>query len=262
MAIEKTCPVSGETFVVTDDDLAFYEKLGVPAPSLHPRERLRRRISYRNFRSLYHRTCDKTGENIISMYHAEQPFPVYKNDAYWADDWDPMAYGRDYDPNRSFLEQCYELACEVPRSNIMNISSENCQYSNMVMYSKDCYLVFGCVYNESCLYGHIVWMSEYCVDCLYAYRCQWCSNSVDIVDCYNTHYSIESYNCNDCYFLRDCRGCKNCFCCANLRNAEYRWFNEQLTKEEYNRRLSELQPFTHEFVTEYWDAVCSHEDKS
>ena len=47
-------------------------------------------------------------------------------------------------------------------------------------------------------------------------------------------------NCLDSYFLRDCRDCKDCFMCVNLRKKQYMWQNAQLTKEEYQKKLSEI----------------------
>lgn len=59
---------------------------------------------------------------------------------------------------------------KVPHYSIMNTKSENCEYSNMVLGSKNCYLIFGCVEDENCDYGHIVWNSKDSVDNLYLYK--------------------------------------------------------------------------------------------
>lgn len=239
-----TCPISSLNFEVSKEDLEFYSRLELPPPTLHPTERLRRRMALRNFRNLFKSKCDISGEGLISMYPERVPFPVYSNEYWWSDQWDPLSYGRDYDFSRPFFEQVKDLANIVPRFPVSNVQAENCSYSNMVKESNNCYLVFGCVGNEDCLYGHIVWYSDNCLDCLYAYRSQWCAHSTDIVGCYQTHYSLECFNCRDCFFLRDSKNCKNCFGSTNLRNAEYVFFNEQLTKEQYEEKIKELVPFT------------------
>jgi len=73
----KTCAISGEEFDVTDKDLQFYEKVSpifgerkysIPSPTLSPDERKRRRFTWRNERKLYHRKCDLTGKQMISIY--------------------------------------------------------------------------------------------------------------------------------------------------------------------------------------------------
>jgi len=83
--MQQTCSVSGKKFEITDDDLKFYEKMDVPPPTLCPQERQRRRLAWRNPRTLYKRKCDATGENIISIYSPDKPFPVYAPASWWGD---------------------------------------------------------------------------------------------------------------------------------------------------------------------------------
>ncbi|RIL07273.1 MAG: hypothetical protein DCC75_10140, partial [Proteobacteria bacterium] len=243
--MKKSCRLTGQEFEVAQEDLEFYQRLGVPSPTLHPLERQRQRIAFRNFRSLYRRSCDGTKKQIVSMYDSDAPFPVYDTPHWWSDSWDPYSYGQEVHLERSFLDQYLELAKRVPRFSIMNVNCENCSYSNFALESRNCYLVFGCVRNEDCQYGHIVWDCKDCIDNLYAYRCEWCSNGIDIVGCYNVHFSSETVNCRDSYFLHDCRNCSDCFGCFNLRGKEYCFFNEQLTKEEYKKRIESFLPLSH-----------------
>ena len=255
------CNATGKPFEVSDQEVSYYERQGIPLPTLSPRERQRRRIAYRNFRSLYSRPCDATGQNVISMYDENAPFPVYSNSAWWADNWDASVHGREFDFSRGFFEQYQELNSLVPRPAVSNVNTENCEYSNFALNSRNCYLVFGCVGNESCLYGHIVWHSTNCVDALYAFRCEWCSNSVDLVDCYDVHYSTEVAGCKESYFLNDCRNSSHCFCCTNLRNAQYCILNKQYSKEEYYKQLEENFPLSETKVSEWatWLAALKEE---
>ncbi len=246
--MKRRCGQSSQEFEISSDEAAFYDSQGLPLPRLCPKERQRRRIAYRNFRTLCYRNCDATGKRILSMYSPDSSFPVYDTTYWWSDNWSAVDYGKDIDFNRPFFEQYQELAGAVPRFPIMNLLSENCGYSNFVFRAKDCYLVFGCVDNDSCMYGHIVWESENCVDNLYVYRSQWCSNSIDCVECYDVHFSLESANCTESYFLYDCRSCTNCFGCWNLRGAQYCLFNQQLTREEYKQSLSQMFPLSWEKI--------------
>ena len=65
----KTCKISNQSFPITQKDLEFYDKISptfngkkyqIPTPTLCPEERARRRLSFRNERNLYRRTCDLT----------------------------------------------------------------------------------------------------------------------------------------------------------------------------------------------------------
>ncbi len=53
-------------------------------------------------------------------------------------------------------------------------------------------------------------------------------------------------HCIDSWLLYDCRNCTNCVGCVGLRNKQYCLFNEQLTKEEYAKRLAELKLGTYQ----------------
>lgn len=175
------------------------------------------------------------------MYDTDAPFPVYDYDAWHGDGWDAMTYAKGYDSNQSFLEQYKALSDVVPRYNVHNIQCDNCRYSNFAFSSKDCYLIFGCVMSEQCYFGHIVWESEGCLDCLYAYRCKYCYECVDCVESYELFFSQECVNCVSSYFLYDCRDCENCFGCVGLFKKKYYIFNQPFSKDEYLAKIAELK---------------------
>ncbi len=249
--MQQTCasPWCSQTFEITETDQRFYAETGpviagtlhpLPLPDLCPGCRMQRRIAHRNFFHLCHRTCDLTGKRIISMYDESAPFPVYEMHAWWSDQWDALQYGRDVSFDRPFFEQLSELFSSVPRMSIMNTNCENTDFCNFSFQSKNCYLIGGNVGNEDCCYGHIVWQSKDCFDCLYVYRCSWCYECTDCVDCYGLAFSRACDNCSESYFLSECSGCTQCFGCTGLKNKQYHFFNEPLQKEEYERRLAEF----------------------
>ncbi len=248
--MQKICKNCSQNFEVTESDIKFYKKMGVPTPTFCLEGRQQRRIAFRNFWNLYHRKCDATGKKIISMYSDSVSFPVYDKNFWWGDNWDPKAFGIDFDFSKTFFENYDIFNKKVPRSSISNTQTENCNFSNLAYLSKNCYLVFGCVKNEDCMYGKIVWSSKNCFDCYYIYRCEWCSNSVDLNDCYDTHFSTECANCVESYFLHDCRNCKNCFGCTNLRNKEFYFFNKKLSREKYFQRLKSIFPLTPKILSD------------
>src|SRR3989338_7860721 len=59
-------------------------------------------------------------------------------------------------------------------------------------------------------------------------------------------------------FLIDCRNCQNCFGCVGLRNKQYCWFNEQITKDEYAQRLAQFQQGSWASVEEYKNKFEKH----
>lgn len=76
------CEVSGKPFRIIKPELEFYRKHALPLPTKHPDVRHQERIAKRPGRELYLRTCDKTWEEILSVYPQSVPFEVYSQSAY------------------------------------------------------------------------------------------------------------------------------------------------------------------------------------
>ena len=175
---------------------------------------------------------------IISMYNPDVPFPVWDISEWWADDWSASDYSINLNLSMPFVTQLSELSNKVPRFSLMNTKSGNCEYSNMVIESKNCYLIFGCVEDENCDYGHIVWNSTDCTDNLYLNKSELCYECIDCLGSNKLLYSQECESCVDSIGLYDCRGCTNCIGCVGLRQQSYNIFNQPVSKEEYKEFLS------------------------
>ena len=63
-------------------ELEFYRKHNLPLPRLHPDVRYTQRFQQKPDRTLYLRKCDKTGEDMLSVYPQDAPFKVYSEEAY------------------------------------------------------------------------------------------------------------------------------------------------------------------------------------
>lgn len=246
----KICKNCKQGFVIASEDAAFYEKIGVPHPTLCPDCRYERRIANRNEWNFYKRKCDLCGKDMVSIYNPSYPGPVYCNDCWWSDRWDPLAYGRDIDFSRPFFDQFFEHRYLVPRITLANSNSVNSEYSNQSEDNKNCYMVVATGTSENCMYGNWNQGSKDCVDCWAMNECEMMYESSNCRKCYHCLFTDNSSDSSDCLFSKDCRGSSNCFGCIGLRNKSYCWFNEQLTKEEYLRRLGEIS-WTMEAIGEF-----------
>ena len=101
MLISCICAVSGKQFTITDEDLAFYEKVSptfagkkylIPPPTLCPEARKQRRLSFLNQRNLYKNVCLKSGKNIISRFSIASGIKNYSNESWSAEDWDQLEF--------------------------------------------------------------------------------------------------------------------------------------------------------------------------
>ncbi len=232
--IVQTCRISDQQFYVSDWEQNFLKEMGVPLPTLSPYERMRRRLSYRNERNLYHRKCALTGKQMISSASDDKPYPVYSIDAWWSDAWNPLFFGRNYDFNRPFFEQFFALRNQVPRLALQQQQPMwNSEYCNCASQNKNCYLCFSTNHCEDCYYGSWINYSKDCVDnenCMYN---ELCYETNDCEKCYHAIYSEECHNCSDVYFSKACVGCKNIMFCTNLKNAEYHISNKKVSPDEF-----------------------------
>ena len=79
------CEATKRPFKIIKQELEFYRTLGLPVPRLHPDERHRRRMSLRNPRTLWKRTCAKCKKGIETTYAPERPEIVYCESCYLAE---------------------------------------------------------------------------------------------------------------------------------------------------------------------------------
>jgi hypothetical protein len=241
----KVCEKCKNIFKIDENDHIFYDRIKVPVPKNCPTCRQQQRMLFRNFKTLYKRPSSKSGKMIISMYNPDVSFPVWSIEEWWADDWGAESYAIDLDLTKPFIKQIGELANKVPRFSIMNTKSTNCEYSNFALSSNSCYLVFGCVEDESCDYGHVVWNSKDCVDNLYVHKSELCYDCIDCLNCNKIYFSQECESCADSIGLYDCRDCINCIGCVGLRHKSYHIFNKKVSLEEYQKFL-EKYPLNNE----------------
>lgn len=250
--ITQTCRISGQQFIVSDFEQEFLKSMDVPLPTISPYERMRRRLSFRNERHLYHRKCDFTGKQMISSASQDKPYPVYCADAWWSDDWDPLSYGRDFDFNRPFFEQFFELRDQVPRLTLQQQRPMiNSEYCNCASNNKNCYLCFSTNYCEDSYYGSWINYSINCVDNEASLKNELCYETNDCESCYNVVYAEECHNCSDSMFIKACTGSKNLLFCTNLKNKEYYVFNQQVSKDEFEKLKAEMNIGSYEKFREH-----------
>ncbi len=249
----QSCTHCGNSFDVTPDDLKFYadisptfdgQRFEIPPPQKCPNCRFQNRLLFRNDRNLHHRKSDMSGKQIISIYSPDKPYKVFDQDEWWSDRWDAMDHGRDFDFERTFGEQFKELTLEIPHNSLFTTNAENSYYTNHTLNIKNCYLLFGGGNDQDCLYGKYIVDSHDVLDSICLYSCEWCYEGIASHGCYECAFITNARNCSNCLMVEDCVSCKNCVCCFALQQREYCILNQQLTKEEYEQRLKELQPLT------------------
>ncbi len=244
----KICAQCSAEFPVYEEDRKFLDMLSpvvggkkfpLPEPTLCPFCRQQKRFATRNERTLYRRTCDATGKQIISCFPQNSDFTIYDNKVWWSDFYDPLQYGRDFDFKKPFFEQFLEFRNSVPRfARIQQEPIENCDYANAIGHSKNCYLMSSTDTSEDCCYGMWVNFSRNCIDNYLLHACEYCYECVNCRNCNALKFSSDCTNCRDSSFVIDCIGCQDLFGCTSQRNKKHMIFNVQLTREAYAREMA------------------------
>ena len=258
---ERACLWKGEhphcegTFTIESEDIEFLKMLRVPAPTLCPTCRRIRRFTHMGVMRLFKRSCDAPGhgEQVISIFPQECPFPVYDYDYTVSDAFEPFDFGVDYAPGTSPLAQLFSVRKTFPLPAFINRdgSSVNCEYSNGGRSSKNCYYTSGAFGSENVWYSGLVNKSKEVMSSRAINDCDTIYEVLGGKSLYKTSFAFFSNDCSDSTLIFDCRNCTNCFGCVNLRNKSNCIFNEQKTKEEYDAFMAANTPLSHAALQEH-----------
>jgi len=236
----KNCQNCKKDFVIEPEDFNFYEKIKVPSPTFCPECRMQRRFAFRNERTLHRNKCAKTGKSLISCFSIESPFTIYERDIWWGDKWNPLNYGMEYDFEKPFFLQFRELLEKVPHPNLFIGKCVNTFYGNYIGEFRNSYLISASWVGDNVTYASRANECKDSMDMFTVNKCEFSYDNVSSSKCYETFFSHNADSCTNSYFLYDCKNCINCFGCTSLRNKSNCIWNIQYTKEDYDKKLKEL----------------------
>ena len=265
----RKCRLSWQDFPIYQPDLEFYDKISptfeideeyakeffgknsdvkdsfeykdwkikakLPAPTLCPEERCRRRFSFANEMKLYARKCDISGKQIISTFSPDKPYKVYSQEIRFK--WDRKEPSYEYNKS-NFINTFKYLLKSTP---VAGKSVSNCEYTNYTVDSKDSYMSFDSVWLNNCLFVREGVDSENCIDCECITECHNCFSCIKIEKCFWLFYSEKCLNCSNSSYLYNCIWCHDCYNCVNLKNKSYCINNKQYSKEEYQDVLKNFK---------------------
>lgn len=258
----KICSISEKEFAIFQSNKDFYTQLAprfgwqqftLPTPILCPKERDRRRLSFRNERKLYKRQCSASGKMIISTYSPDKELQIYDSKIRRWDTWNALDYGFVFDANKSFTEQYKQLLYSVPHQALIGANNENADYINLTADSKNCYMVIESSNNEDCYYGYWLQQCNDLADCSYCHACEFSYELQNCRDCAHCRWMTDCQNCHNCDYMYNCHNCHDCIGCVNLVNKQYCINNVQYTQEEFTTKRLD----THGITTTYNELIQS-----
>ncbi|MBU2578977.1 hypothetical protein KKA09_02570, partial [Patescibacteria group bacterium] len=263
---QRACQQCGKLFNIFQEDIEFYRILRVPPPKLCSACRRQRRMGfYNNILKFYKKEClthpeEKksrvelySGARIVSTFPPESPYKIYDLKYWWSDKWGGEDYAMDYDFSKPFFEQFQKLNFSAPHPAITQYWKNviDSPYTISIIDSKNCYLTASGANLENVFFSY--WVG-YCKDCLELLDTGHCENCYELINssgCYNSHFCEDCGSCVDSFFLYSCYHCENCFACVNLRNKQYCFFNEQFSKQEYQKKIKDINLGDRDILEEY-----------
>ncbi len=235
---ERVCPISGESWTLTPEDIERYRAWGVPPPAYSPTIRMKELASWGAGVELWWKPHHITGKPILTGVHPDAIVPVVPDDEWYSKDWG-IEHPLEADLSRSVFDQLEGLFRTVPYLANSTHGSTNVVGCGIVD-CVNCYMIFGTKGTREAWYTVRNTDCEGVMDCVFLLRCQNTYLSAKSVACNQCTQVFECNNCLRSAFLFDCQNCEDCFCSSNLRRKQFMFMNEQLTKEEYQQRMREI----------------------
>lgn len=154
-----------------------------------------------------------------------------------------------------FIEEFQKLYWASPAVQNWTRHSQNCDYGDIIVVSKNCFLCFNSSNLENCLYSYSSRKSYDCNGMMFCEDCNMCYECVDSMRLYNCDFLQDCENCTDCRFGYDLKSCANCFGCVGLTHKKYHIFNKPYLKEKYEEKLKDISTWPQEKIEEEFEKV-------
>lgn len=231
---EHTCVLTGEKWLMTDEEIGWYKKFNVPPSSRTPLTRMRILSGFMNGYQWWWHKHAETDKPILSYVHLSSGLKVLPDQEWLTKDFSSEAV--DYDSVQPFFEQFRKLQIKIPLKAANNtVEPEH----SMALGSKgdiDSYFVADGGRNRECFFNLFSAMGERSAE---IHNVLQAVDSYHINDAFNIHrsqYASDLRALSNSAFAFIASDCSDCFGVAIRKHKTNVFFNEQLTKEEYDQR--------------------------
>ena len=234
---ERTCELTGEKWMMDEEEIGWYKKFNVPPSAWHPLTRVTICTCFATGFGWWHNKHAETGEKVLAYVHPATGIKVLPDPEFFERDFTDR--GRGYDPDKNFFDQIRELQLATPFTAWRSIKIPVNSIALLSQGDENSYFVTACRSKNS-MYGYSVLDMEDSAE-VYESNNIHKSFSVLISDrIYNCRFVRQCFDCLNCDFIFDSRNCEDCFGAWNMRNKKYIWWGEQLSKEEWEKRRAEV----------------------
>ncbi len=234
---ERTCALTGEKWMMTEEEIGWYKKFNVPPSTVAPINRIKITTLFGTGFGWWWNKHAVSGKPLLSYVHPANGIKVLPDPEFFETDNTSKAV--EYQSSASFFDQIRALQLEVPFTAWRSMTVPVNSIALLSQGDENSYFVTACKSKNS-FYAYSVDDMENSAE---VFESKFIVNSYNVLNSQRIHngkFVRQSYDCINCSFIFDCRNCENVFGGSNLRNRKYVWFNEQLTKEEWEKRRAEI----------------------
>ncbi|MDA1038274.1 MAG: hypothetical protein O2877_01130 [bacterium] len=246
---ERTYELTGEKWMMDEEEIGWYKTFNVPPHPWAPIVRLKHLMGFPSGIAIWKKAHADTGKEILTFVHPDSPFKVIEDKEWWSREF--AQDEKELDSSRPFFDQFRELAYSIPVSALRDDGSNiNCVAVDS-LDDRDSHLVFGTNKLNRVTYAAISFNQE---------RSILTTNSISANESYMINACAELHNCRYCFQNGKLVNCTFSFACSNLENCfgsvareheQYLFFNEQLTKSEWEKRVAGIDLKSRKVFDEY-----------
>ncbi|MBI2485216.1 hypothetical protein HYW18_03665 [Candidatus Uhrbacteria bacterium] len=230
---ERVCSLLGDKWVLTQEEIDWCRRLNVPPSSYSQRTRWVLMAHYTTGYQFWWNKHFETGVPVLSFHHPTSGVRVLPDAEWFNKDFSDISL--EVDPAQSLFPQLRELQKKIPMIATSTIVPAVNSISLVSMGDQNCYFTLACK-AKNAYYSVLLIDGEECADMITVNKSNQCWNMLHCDRMYRCLVARESFDCVDSAFLFDCRDCEYCFGATNKRRRKYLWWNEQLSKEEWEKR--------------------------
>src|SRR3989338_2631156 len=234
---ERTCSLTGEKWIMDEAEIKWYRHLNVPPSGHSPTTRW----FILNGEALgfewWWNKHPETGKPILTYVHPATGVSVLPDAEWFQKDF--ISAARDLDISSSLFDQLLPIRKAVPVAATYNVKEPQGGISLLSYGDVNSYFTIACSAKNS-FYSSDAFDCESVSEAYAVKNATECYRVICGARLYKVRYGYHVYDCSDSAFIFDCRNCEYVFGGTNLRNKKYVWFNEQLSREEWERRRAEV----------------------
>lgn len=246
---ERSCSVTDEKWSMTQEEIDWYKIFQVPPSRLGLYTRMKLNKGFDIGYQWWYHEHPETGKQIIAPIHPATGFSVIPDNEWHEKDFSEVS--KEIDLNESVFSQINSLQKQIPLRAWRNVQEPENSIALASGGDRNSYFVLACESEDS----------------LYSIFSSRLSQSSEVINSDNTTASFSvtnSKNVSNSNFVRDCADIVSssftflssdleyCFGATGQRHKKYIFFNEQLTKEEYESRMAEIDLSCADTLKEYF----------